>query len=49
MTLNEVKERQVAELDEEFVQTASEFDTVEELKADVRERLVRGKRMEQAP
>jgi trigger factor len=43
-----VKERQVAELDEEFVQTASEFDTVEELKADVRERLVRGKRMEQA-
>jgi trigger factor len=48
VTLNDVKERQVAELDEEFVQTASEFDTVEELKADVRERLVRGKRMEQA-
>jgi trigger factor len=48
VTLTDVKERQVAELDEEFVQTASEFDTVEELKADVRERLVRGKRMEQA-
>lgn len=48
VTLNDVKERQVADLDEEFVQTASEFDTVEELKADVRERLVRGKRMEQA-
>ncbi|KQO37172.1 trigger factor [Aeromicrobium sp. Leaf245] len=48
VTLNDVKERQVADLDEEFVQTASEFDTVDELKADVRERLVRGKRMEQA-
>lgn len=48
VTLNEVKERQVADLDEDFVQTASEFDTVEELKDDVRERLVRGKRMEQA-
>ncbi len=44
----DVKERELPELDEEFVQTASEFDTVEEFKADVRERLVRGKRMEQA-
>ncbi len=44
----DVKERTLPELDEEFVQTASEFDTVEEFTADVRERLVRGKRMEQA-
>ena len=48
VTVTDVKERQVAELDEEFVQTASEFDTVDELKADVRERLVRGQRLEQA-
>lgn len=46
--VNEVKERHLPELDEEFVQTASEFDTVEEFTADVRQRLVRGKRMEQA-
>lgn len=44
----DVKQRDLPELDEEFVQTASEFDTVEELKADVLERLTRGKRMEQA-
>lgn len=44
----DVKERTLPELDEEFVQTASQFDTVEEFTADVRERLVRGKRMEQA-
>ena len=44
----DVKERSLPELDEEFVQTASQFDTVEEFTADVRERLVRGKRMEQA-
>ena len=44
----EVKQRDLPELDEEFVQTASEFDTVDELKADVLERLTRGKRMEQA-
>ena len=44
----DVKQRDLPELDEEFVQTASEFDTVEELTADVRERLTRGKRMEQA-
>lgn len=44
----EVKQRDLPELDEEFVQTASEFDTVDELRADVLERLTRGKRMEQA-
>ncbi|MGH3384832.1 MAG: trigger factor [Nocardioidaceae bacterium] len=43
-----VKEQELPELDEEFAQTASEFDTVEELTADVRTRLERGKRLEQA-
>jgi trigger factor len=43
-----VKEQELPELDEEFAQTASEFDTVDELLADVRTRLERGKRLEQA-
>lgn len=43
-----VKEQELPELDDEFAQTASEFDTVEELVADVRARLERGKRLEQA-
>ncbi len=43
-----VKEQELPELDEEFAQTASEFDTVDELVADVRTRLERGKRLEQA-
>ena len=43
-----VKEQELPELDEEFAQSASEFDTVEELNADVKVRLERGKRLEQA-
>jgi trigger factor len=43
-----VKEQELPELDDEFAQTASEFDTVDELRADVRDRLVRGSRLEQA-
>jgi trigger factor len=43
-----VKEQELPELDEEFAQTASEFDTMDELTADVRTRLERGKRLEQA-
>ena len=43
-----VKEQELPEVDEEFAQTASEFDTVEELTADLRTRLERGKRLEQA-
>jgi trigger factor len=43
-----VKEQELPELDDEFAQTASEFDTVAELRDDVRERLVRGARLEQA-
>jgi trigger factor len=46
--VSEVKEQELPELDEEFAQTASEFDTVEELTDDVRARLERGKRLEQA-
>ena len=48
VTVKDVKERQLPELDEEFAQTASEFDTVEELRADLTDRVTRGKRMEQA-
>ena len=43
-----VQEQQLPEVDDEFAQLASEFDTAEELTADVRERLGRGKRLEQA-
>jgi trigger factor len=43
-----VKEQELPDLDDEFAQTASEFDTVEELKQDLVERLTRGKRIEQA-
>jgi trigger factor len=48
VTVSAVKKQELPQLDEEFAQTASEFDTVEELTADVRERLQRGKRLEQA-
>ena len=43
-----VKEQELPELDDDFAQTASEFDTVDELRDDVRTRLERGKRLEQA-
>ncbi|ETD31196.1 trigger factor [Williamsia sp. D3] len=43
-----VKERELPEVDDEFAQLASEFDTVDELKADLRERVARSKKMEQA-
>ncbi len=43
-----VQEQQLPEVDDEFAQMASEFDTADELTADVRERLGRGKRLEQA-
>jgi trigger factor len=42
-----VKERQLPEADDEFAQLASEFDTLDELTADLRERLGRVRRMEQ--
>ena len=43
-----VKEQELPAFDDEFAQTASEFDTAEELREDVRTRLERGKRLEQA-
>jgi len=46
-TVAGVRERELPELDESFVTMASEFDTVEELKADIQTRLERIKRMEQ--
>ncbi|KAA5828748.1 trigger factor [Saccharopolyspora hirsuta] len=45
--LNSVKERQLPEADDEFAQMASEFDTVEELIADLRERMAKVKKMQQ--
>jgi trigger factor len=42
-----VKERQLPDADDEFAQLASEFDTLDELTADLKERLGRVRRMEQ--
>jgi trigger factor len=47
VTVRTVKEKQLPELDDEFAQMASEFDTLEELRDDLRERVTRGKRVEQ--
>ena len=47
VTLHSVKERQLPEADDEFAQMASEFDTIDELIADLRERLGRVKRQQQ--
>jgi trigger factor len=46
--VSQVQEQQLPEYDDEFAQLASEFDTVDELTADVRNRLGNGKRLEQA-
>jgi trigger factor len=43
-----VKEQELPVLDDDFAQTASEFDTVDELTEDIRARLSRSKRLEQA-
>ncbi|GAA1146146.1 trigger factor [Nocardioides aquiterrae] len=48
VSVSQVQEQELPDLDDEFAQMASEFDTVDELTADVRERLGRGKRLEQA-
>lgn len=48
VSISQVQEQELPELDDDFAQTASEFDTVAELTDDVRERLTRGKRLEQA-
>ena len=47
VTVRTVKEKQLPPLDDEFAQMASEFDTLDELRADLRNRLTRVKRVEQ--
>ena len=47
VTLQAVKKRELPELNDEFAKLASEFETLEELKLDSRERLSRLKAMEQ--
>ncbi|QFU92919.1 trigger factor [Amycolatopsis sp. YIM 10] len=47
VVVQSVKQRELPEADDEFAQLASEFDTLDELKADLRERLSRMKRMQQ--
>ncbi|MGE0216982.1 trigger factor [Mycolicibacterium sp.] len=48
VTVKSVKVRELPELDDEFAQLASEFDTIEELRADLRDKVLRVKRIEQA-
>jgi trigger factor len=48
VTVQSVKEQQLPDLDDEFAQLATEFDTLEEVRADLRERVERSKRIEQA-
>lgn len=47
VTVRSVREKQLPELNDEFAQLASEFDTLEELREDLRKRLIRVKRAEQ--
>jgi trigger factor len=46
-TVKTVKVKELPELDDDFAQLASEFDTVDELRADLRERLGRTRSLEQ--
>lgn len=47
VTVRTVKEKQLPPLDDEFAGLASEFDTLEQLRGDLRERLTRIKKVEQ--
>ncbi|QEE61470.1 trigger factor [Salinibacterium sp. dk2585] len=47
VTLNAVKERELPAADDDFAQIASQFDTIDELKADLREQLGKRKAMGQ--
>jgi trigger factor len=47
VTLQAVKKRELPDLNDEFAKLASEFETLEELKTDTKERLTRLKSMEQ--
>ncbi|MGW6625421.1 trigger factor [Nocardia sp. NPDC055002] len=48
VTVQSVKERELPEADDEFAQLASEFDTIDELKEDLKGRVERVKKVEQA-
>ncbi|MEV7188408.1 trigger factor [Kitasatospora sp. NPDC093102] len=48
VTVTTVQEKELPELDDEFAQLASEFDTLEDLRADSRKRLERMKEYDQA-
>lgn len=48
VTVGAVKERELPEPDDEFAQLASEFDTIDELRVDLTERVRRTKRLQQA-
>ncbi|MDP9433371.1 MAG: trigger factor [Actinomycetota bacterium] len=47
VTVKSVKVKELPELDDEFAQTASEFDTIQELRDDIRSRMLRVKTMQQ--
>ena len=47
VTVRTVKEKDVPALDDDFAQTASEFDTIDELRADIRSRLERVGKLQQ--
>jgi trigger factor len=47
VTVQSVKIRELPDADDDFAQLASEFDTIDELRADLRERLTRVKKMQQ--
>lgn len=47
VTVQSVKERELPEVDDEFAQLASEFDTVDELRADLRERVAKSNSTQQ--
>lgn len=48
VTVKSVKVRELPELDDDFAQLASEFDTIEELRSDLREKVTRVKTVQQA-
>ena len=48
VTVKSIKVRELPELDDEFAQLASEFDTIEELRSDLTEQVNRVKRVQQA-
>jgi trigger factor len=47
VTVQSVKERELPELDDDFAQLASEFDTLDDLRGDLREKVQRSKGMQQ--